>query len=155
MTLISKTAGALSLSSCIIDMHKCGVISSKNSAAKTSANVLLSDSIGSQKANRISYKDATIKNFSARNNFGITIKESVAKVTGYLKGFFEAGARYIPNFALAVLALVVSGGKTDNAVARNAKIANAAALGLGIVEGYDILKNSTNFGQRTDYLNYR
>lgn len=152
MTIVSKAAGALSISSCLYDMHKCGVIGSNRSLAKTSANGVISNTIGCSKANRVSYKDATIKNFLMRNNIGLGVKEFGSRITGYLKGFLGAGVRYIPNFALGAVALLAKSKGTSKTAD---KIANLAAVGLGIVEGYDIIVNSTNFGQRTDYLNYK
>ena len=41
---------------------------------------------------------------------------------------------------------------TNKAKERWDKVANCAAIGLGFVELWDFIKNSTNIAQRTDYL---
>ena len=143
MTLISKTAGALSLASCIYDIHKTALINSKNQYAKTSANTVIENSVGYQKANRVSYKDAQRKNWLAQGNFLAPFKEFGARVGGYISGFAKASIRYIPNFVLAATALCVK---------KYPKLANVAAVGLGIVEAWDFVLNSLKLNQRDDYL---
>lgn len=142
MTIISKATGGLSLISCIRDIHKTAVIYSNNQYAKTSSDSFLSCAIGAQKANRISAKDASRKNWLLKHNFLGAIKEPFAKVGGYLKGVGMGILRYLPNFALGGVAIL----------SKNKKLANISALGLGIMEAWDFLKNSTSIFQRTDYL---
>ena len=144
MTLISKTAGVLSLASCIHDIHKTALISSRNAYAKASSDAVITSSLGNQKADKVSYKDAQRKNWLAQNNFSAPYKEFFARVGGYIVGAAKASVRYIPNFALAAVALFT---KKDYK-----GIANAAAVGLGVIELFDFIKNATNINQRTDYL---
>lgn len=143
MTIISKTAGVLSLASCIHDIHKTALISSRNAYAKAASDAVITSSLGNQKADKVSYKDAQRKNWLAQNNFTAPYKEFFARVGGYIMGAAKASVRYIPNFALAAVALCTKKYKG---------IANAAAVGLGLIEGIDFIKNSTNINQRTDYL---
>ncbi len=142
MTVISKIAGGLSLFSCIRDMHKTGVIYSNNEYAKASGDTFISCAIGTQKADKISYKDAQRKNWLLRNNFMGGINEGMAKVGGYFKGVADSATRYIPNFILSAIALCAKGGLWSN----------IATVGLAIVELYDFVRNSTSIFQRTDYL---
>ena len=164
MTLISKTAGGLSLISCIHDIHKTAMINSNNKYAKVSSEATIATSIGNQKINKVSYKDAQRKNWLAQSQFGLQAREISARVTGYISGAVKAGARYIPNFALATVA-ILSGKKIKDAdkataglkkcwqnIISSQKLANGAAIGLGIIEAWDFIKNSTNIAQRTDYL---
>jgi len=144
MTLISKTTGVLSVASCVYDMHKNALISSKNEYAKVSANNVIENSVGYQKANQVSYKDTQRKKWLAQGNFFAPIKETWARVKGYVAGFAKASIRYIPNFVLGAAAIFV--GK------KHPKIANFAALGLGIVEAIDFAMNALKTNQRDDYL---
>lgn len=143
MTFISKTAGCLSLASCVHDIHKTALIYSKNKYVKTSANTTIENSINMQKANNLSYKDAQRKNWLNQSNFLAPFKEAFAKVTGYIEGVLKTSIRYIPNFVLASIALFAKNNKT---------LANIAALGLGAVEGIDFALNSLGAGQKNDYL---
>lgn len=147
MTLISKATGALSILSCVNDIHKTALIYSKNEQAKASANVVISASVNSQKTDHISYKDSQRKNWLSQKNFFASIKEGFASVAGYIKGAAKTSVRYIPNFVLAGLAIFLN--KNHN------KAANISALGLGLLEGYDFVKNSMGVGQRDDYLNVK
>ena len=144
MTLISKTTGALSIASCIHDMHKTALISSDKSGEKAVSSAKIENSLGSQKTNSLSYKDAQRKNWIARQDFFVGTKEFGARITGYAKGFAQAGVRYIPNFILAALAIIPN---KDHKI-----LPNIAALGLAIVEIIDFIKNSTNISQRKNYL---
>lgn len=142
MTAISKVAAGLSLVSCITDIHKTAKIYSNKAYQKASSDAYISSSVGNQKANKISYKDAQRKNWLMKNNFFLGTKETFAKITGYLKGFGEGCVRYLPNLALSGIALGV----------KNATIANISAVCLAGLEAYDFIKNSTSLFQRTDYL---
>ena len=143
MTIISKTAGVLSLASCIHDIHKTALISSRNAYAKASSDAVITSSLGNQKADKVSYKDAQRKNWLAQNNFSAPYKEFFARVGGYVVGAAKASVRYVPNFALAAVALCTKKYKG---------IAKDAAVGLGVIELLDFIKNATNVNQRTDYL---
>ncbi|MBQ8635504.1 hypothetical protein IJX73_01900 [bacterium] len=143
MTTISKTAGAVSLVSCFHDIHKTAMISSNNAYAKCASNNMISTSIGNQKADKVSYKDAQRKNWLAQSNFLAPVKETYSRVSGYVSGALKASVRYIPNFILSAIAIGCKKSKS---------VANVAAIGLGAVELLDFIKNSTNINQRTDYL---
>ena len=143
MTLISKVTGGLSLISCIYDMHKCGVIGARNQYAKNSANAFISNQINCSKMNEISYKNAQIKNWQAKNNYFQPIAEFFGKVSGYIGGFVSAGIKYIPNFIASAVAISVT---------KKPKIANAAAGLLAVLEGWNFIKNVTDINQRNDYL---
>lgn len=143
MTLISKAAGVLSLVSCITDVHKTAMIYSNNEYAKASSDTFISNSLGTQKADKISHKDAQRKNWLLRNNFLGGPTEAVARVKGYLKGFGQGVIRYLPNFILSAAAICVT---------KHKSVANLSAIGLACVEIFDFIKNSTNLFQRTDYL---
>lgn len=143
MTFISKTAGCLSLVSCVHDIHKSALIYSKNKYVKASANATIENSLNMQKANHLSYKDTRRKNWLNQSNFFAPIRELFAKVSGYVEGALKTSVRYIPNFVLASVALFAK---------NNKKLANIAALGLGAVEGVDFAVNSLGVGQKNDYL---
>lgn len=143
MTIISKVAGVASLASCLQDIHKTALINSNNSYAKVSADTVISNSIGYQKTDSVSFKDTQRKNWLAKNNFIASWQEGFARIKGYVSGALSASVRYIPNFVLSVIALGCKNSKG---------IANAAAVGLGLLEAFDFVNNSTNINQRTDYL---
>ena len=142
MTIISKLAGGLSLYSCLTDMHKTAVLTANNEYTKASADTFIETSIGSQKAEKVSYKDAKRKNWLLKNNFMGGINETWGRVKGYCKGFFTAGVRYVPNFMLAIGAIL----------SKNKVIASLSAIGLAVVEAWDFIKNSSGIFERTDYL---
>lgn len=144
MTLISKTTGILSAASSLYDIHKTALIYSKNKYAKVSANSTIENSVGYQKANQISYKDTQRKKWLAQGNFTTPFKEAWAKVSGYVSGAAKTSVRYIPNFLLASIAIFTN--------KNHPKLANIAAVGLGIVEAIDFCMNSLKTNQRDDYL---
>ncbi len=142
MTIISKVAGGLSLFSCLRDIHKTGVIYSNREYQKSAGDSYISCSVGTQKANRVSYRDAERKNWLLRNNFFAGASETWGRVKGYFKGVVDAASRYIPNIALSAIALS----------AKRNIIANMSAVGLAVVEIYDFIKNSSGIFDRSDYL---
>ena len=144
MTIISKSAGILSLVSAVVDTHKTALIYSKNAYSQSSADTFISSSIGGQKLNAISYKDAERKNWLTSNNFLGSISESVGSIKGYMKGLSIGIARYIPNFILSALAIALP--------KKHAKIANVAAIGLAGVEIADFVTNTLDLSQKNDYL---
>ena len=148
MTLISKTAGALSLSSCIIDMHKCGKLYANKSKAKASANGVIRRSISSQMIDELSYKDAQIKNWAGSSQTFLGVQEFFASVKGYTKGFLQSGVKYIPNFTLATIALL---SRSKNHALPNT-IANLASVALGLIHGGHFIKVATGFGEKNDFL---
>lgn len=143
MTVPSKIAGGLSLVSSIIDIHKTAVIYSNQEYAKSASDTFVAQSIGAQKTNRLSYKDANRKNWLQKQNFTNGISETWGRVKGYFKGIAQGVVRYLPNFALALGAIIPKKHKV---------IANLSAIGLAGLEIFDFIKNSTNIFQRNDYL---
>ena len=144
MTFISKTAGVASLISCVHDIHKTALIESNKNAAKANANSVICNSLKYQKADNLSYKDAQRKNWLNHGNFFAPITEACARIGGYIKGAAKTSIRYIPNFICASIAILAN---------QNHKTtANIAAIGLGIIEGFDFLKNALSAWQRNDYL---
>ncbi len=142
MTTVSKLAGGVSLLSCLTDMHRTGMIYANNEYARASGDSFISCAIGTQKADRVSYKDARRKNWLLKNNFLGGITEFTARIRGYFKGLAESATRYIPNFALSAVAICV----------KSKVMSNLSAVGLAIVEIYDFIRNSSGIFQRTDYL---
>ncbi len=142
MTIISKLAGGLSLVSCLTDAHKTGLIYANNEFAKVSGDVFIANSLGSQKAEKVSEKDAQRKNWLFRNNFFGGIRENIARVRGYLGGFGTSIVRYMPNFVLSAVALFT----------KSSVFSGFSTIGLAAIELYDFIRNSTSIFQRTDYL---
>jgi len=62
----------------------------------------------------------------------------------------KTSLRYIPNFVLATIALIA--GKAKDGAKDHSKLANLAALGLGIIEAIDFVVNGLGVNQRDDYL---
>lgn len=148
MTMISKTTGAVSLLSCLFDIHKTAVVYSNRRYMEASSDAFISSSIGAQKTNKLSYKDANRKNFLHKNNFLLGLHELGGRIGGYIEGAAQGVVRYLPNFILSALAII-----PKNKGSRAGKIiANLSAAGLAGLEAYDFIKNSTNLDQRTDYL---
>lgn len=144
MTIISKTAGVLSLISAINDIHRTSLIYSLRASQKACADTFISKSIGSQKTSSLSYKDTRRKNWFARQNFPAETNELFAGISGYLYGVKNCIGRYLPNFVLSALAIIP--GK-DYKV-----LANVAAAALGVIEAADFVSSTTNINERTDYL---
>ena len=142
MTMISKTAGGLSLISSLYDIHKTALITAKNQSVKMGTDSYISTSLGAQKANRLSYKDAARKNWLEKHAFLQGPAEVVGAIGGYIKGVAQGVIRYLPNIGLSAIALT----------AKNKTVAGVSAIGLALLEGYDFIVNSTKFGQKTDYL---
>ncbi len=142
MTIISKTAGGLCLASLIKDVHKTAVIYSKNAYAKASSDAYIACDINAQKTDRLSSRDAARKNWLRNNTFFIGIKETFAKIGGYIKGFATGVVKHLPEVVLSGASLLC----------KNKKAANISTIGLAVYEAYDFIKHSTSLGQRTDYL---
>ena len=160
MTVLSKIAGGLSLVSCLYDTHKTAKIKSNQGYIKASSNAVIENSINNQKIDKMSYKDAERKNWISQHNFGIYFKELGGMIGGYCSGALSSLARYTPNIILSAIA-IFSGSKLKNiteatelakATKTHKAIAGMATIGLAAVELLDFIKNSTSFGQRTDYL---
>lgn len=148
MTFLPKIAGALSLSSCIIDMHKTGVIYSARARNKATANSVISNSIACQKTKYLSSKDTQFKNWLNRNNLFIGMEETIGSIKGYFHGIVTAGARYIPELATSVLAIATSCGKSK--VAKTVSTLLTALL--AVEHGSDFVRNTLNVGEKNDYL---
>ena len=161
MPVIPKAAGITSVISSLYDIHKTALIYSQKEYNKVAGNSVIACSIGNQKANHISYKDAQRKNWTNQNNFFIGIKEAFASVKGYIKGAFDGFIRYIPKLGLAALAIIPSGSKavangTKENILKTAlhskKLPYIATMALAGIEIWDYLKNGTGLFERTNYL---
>ncbi len=148
MTLLPKITGALSLSSCIIDMHKTAVIYSARAKNKASADSVIMNSIACQKSKYISSKDAQIKNWLSRNNLFIGIEEAIGSIKGYFHGLMTAGARYLPQLVVSALTLATSFGKSDIAK----KASYIGAIGIAVAHGFDFIHNTLNVGEKNNQL---
>jgi len=147
MTIPSRIAGGLSLISCISDIHKTAVLYSNKGYSEASSDTFIAQSIGSQKTNCISYKDANRKNWLRKQQFTNGISEAWGRTKGYFQGLAQGVVRYLPNFILSAVAII------PKSTSRYGKVAaNLAAVGLAGLEVFDFIKNSTNVFQRTDYL---
>lgn len=144
MTIPSKAVGALSLISCIRDIHGTSMIMSRQACQKATSDTFISNSIGCQKTNELSYKDAKRKNWLSQHNFFLAPNEVFASIGGYLKGVGEGIVRYLPNLALAALSIIP--GKNHKT------LANISAAALAGLEIGDFIVNGTNATERTDYL---
>jgi len=143
MTLISKAAAGASLISCIRDIHYTAKVYSKNEKVKAGSNTFLSGAISASRTDMISLKDSERKDWFMINNPFVSFSETMGAIKGYIKGAGVGTVRYIPNLILAVPALFIK---------KHPKIANIAALGLGILEGVDFIKNTFALNTKTDYF---
>jgi len=144
MTVISKTAGVLTLVSCIRDIHKNALIKANIATQKASADTFVANSLATQRTNRLSSKDTERKNWLARKNFLMCPNEAMASIKGYVGGFFDGAVNYIPQLALSVVAIALN--------SKHKVLANLSAIALGILEGSDFINNSLSIGQKNDYL---
>lgn len=142
MTIISKAAGAAGLASCISDIHKTAVLYSNNKYAKSSSDAFLSNALGTQKADRVSVRDAERKNWLLNNNCLVGIKGTLGRIGGYFHGLAQGIYNHLPSVVLSL----------GSICAKNKTIASLSAIGLAGVELFDFIKNSTGIFQRTDYL---
>lgn len=145
MSILSKTAGGLSMGAALVDIHKTAMKYSNQELAKTSANIVISNSIGAQKSDTFSYKDAVRKNWLSEKNLLATQKEFMGRIKGYFKGVLKTAPRYIPNFVLGIIGLTT----------KSKTIGKLSAIGLAAVEIYDYIMHATNITQRTDNLNIK
>ena len=142
MTVVSKIAGSAGLLSSINDIHKTAMIYAKREYGLNQGDVIVQNSIGAQKANRLSYRDASRKNWLEQNNFFAGVKERFAAAKGYCKGLGRGIIGHLPEITLSSLALAI----------KNKTAANITAIGLGILTVYDFIVNSTRIFEKTDYL---
>ena len=145
MPIVPKIAGITSTVASIRDIHKTAMIYSKEEYRKAMGNAVVSKSIGNQKADYISYKDAQRKNWSTQHLLFSGTKETIASIKGYFKGAFRGIIRYLPKFILAAGAIIPKD--------KGSIISYASTAALGAVELWDFLKNGTGLFERRDYLN--
>ncbi len=144
MPVIPKIAGAASLISTIKDIHQTGMVYSRREKNKTMGNNVLSCSIGNQKADYLSFKDAKRKNWTEQNLFFSKIKEDFASVKGYFKGTTEGIVRYAPKIALIAGAIIPKN--------KGQKLSYISTIGLALYEIWDYLRHGTGIFERTNYL---
>ena len=144
MTVISKTAGVLGLVSTIREIHRNALIYSRREITKASADTFISNSLATQRTNRLSSRDTDRKKWLARKNLLAGPNEVFASVKGYLTGIFNGVVTYFPQLLLSGLAFGIN---------KNHKVlANLCAAALAVVEGADFITNSLSSGQKNDYL---
>ena len=142
MSFLSKTAGTLSLGSALYDIHKTAVVYSNQELAKTQANLVVSNSINSQRSDTFSYKDKEKKNWINKRKILSSPSEVFGKIKGYFKGVIKTAPRYFPNFVLGIAALST----------KSPLISKISTIGLALVEGYDFVVNSLGIFQKNDHL---
>lgn len=159
MAIIPKTAGALSVISSLNDIHNTAMIYSTQEFQKASSNETLAISIGNQKADYVSLKDAKRKNWVNSKQFFTGFPQTVASVKGYAKGVVEGVMRYWPKFALSALAILPKAKNNPNAKGlfkifktKGKEISYISAIALAAYEVYDFLKNGTELFERRNYL---
>ena len=148
MPIIPKIAGGASIIASLHDIHKTAMIYSHREYNKVMGDSVVSCSLGNQKADYVSFKDAQRKNWSNQHNFFAGIQEACAAVKGYAIGAFHGIVRYIPKFILAAGAIIPK--KTDKAVLN--AIPYISTILLGCVELWDYLRNGTELFEKRDYL---
>ena len=159
MPLIPKVAGTASLLSTIKDIHKTAMIYSTREYNKASGNETLAISIGNQKADYVSFKDAQRKNWVNENQYFTGLPQAYASVKGYFKGAVQGITRYLPKFVLSALAIIpksnptMGSNKIVNAIKNSGKtVSYASAILLAGYEIFDFLKNGTELFERRNYL---
>ena len=144
MPVIPKIAGATSILASLHDIHKTAMIYSRQEQNKAEANCILAKSLGGQKADYISYKDAKRKNWTERTRFFSGVDEGIASAKGYIKGAIDGIIRYIPKFVLSAVAIIPKDrGKT---------LSYISTIALAGYEIWDYLRYGTGLFEKTDYL---
>ena len=150
MPIAPKIAGIASVVSSINDIHKTAMIYSDQEKNKAMGDTLIACSIGNQKADYISYKDAQRKNWANKNNFFSGVNEFTSSLKGYFRGVAEGVTRYFPKFILAALAIIPKSTKGKSTVGM--KTSYISAIALAGYEIWDFLANGTGLCEKTDYL---
>ncbi len=144
MPAVPKIAGSISILASLNDIHKTAMIYSRQEYNKAMGDKVVACSIGNQKADFLSFKDAQRKNWTDKNHFFAGISETFGAIKGYCKGAAEGIIRYSPKLALAALAIIP---KTK---AKTLSYISTVAL-MG-VEIWDFLRNGTGLFERDNYL---
>lgn len=144
MPVIPKIAGGASLLSTIVDIHKTAMIYARQENGKAKGDIILATSVGNQKADYISFKDAQRKNWCNKKRLFHSIKEDFAAVKGYFKGIVEAGIRYLPKIALSAAAIIPK--------AKNSTFAYISTVALAAWEAWDFVRYGTGLFERKNYL---
>lgn len=159
MPVIPKIAGSLSVLSTIKDIHNTAMIYSTQEYRKAASNETLSISIGNQKANYISQKDAKRKNWVNERQMFSGVAQATASLKGYLKGMMQGITRYIPKFGLAALSIIPSGKVNKNAKGlfkifktKGKEISYISAIALAGYEIFDFISNGTELFEKRNYL---
>ena len=144
MPIIPKIAGATSIITSLGDIHKTALLYSKQEKNKATGNYILASSIANQKADFVSFKDAQRKNWISGQHLFVSIDEIFASAKGYFKGVIQGIERYLPKFALAILAIIPKD--------KGKKLSYISTIALAGVEIWDFLKNGTGLFEKGDYL---
>ncbi|MBQ8476213.1 hypothetical protein IJ531_04035 [bacterium] len=142
MPVIPKIAGTASVLASLYDIHKTALIYSKQEYNKVMGDTVVASSIGNQKADNVSFKDAQRKNWTEQHHFLSGANETLASVKGYVKGAAQGFVRYIPKFAAAALAIIP----------KNKPISYLSTVVLAGMEIWDFLRHGTGLWEKTDYL---
>lgn len=158
MPVIPKIAGTASAIATIYDIHKTAMIYSEKEYKKAMGDSVIASSVGNQKEQHVSHKDAQRKNWMARHHLMSYINEPIAAVKGYIIGAKEGIVRYAPKLILAAIAtfpkkaaekiLSVAPFMTKAA----SKIPYVSAIALAGLEIWDFLKNGTGIFEKANYL---
>lgn len=155
MPIIPKIAGSLSVISSLKDIHETALIYSQQEYQKEAGNETVAISIGNQKADFVSFKDARRKNWVSRQSIFSGFTPAMASIKGYCKGAFQGISRYFPKFVLAALSIIPSSKVKPDAKGLRAKskeLSYISAIALALYEAYDFLKNGTELFERRNYL---
>jgi len=143
MPVIPKIAGSMSIVSSLVDIHKTAMIFSKEEKNKTMGDNVVSRSIGTQKADYVSFKDAKRKNWCNDRKLFFTLKEDFSAVKGYLKGALDGIVRYLPKIALSLGAIIPK---------KHKYVSYISTIALAGAEIWDFLRYGTGIFERKDYL---
>ncbi len=144
MPIVPKIAGSASLISSLVDIHKTALIYSKREHNKVMGDNVVAISLGNQKADYISFKDAQRKNWFNKRGLLSSVREDFAAVKGYCKGAIQGIVRYIPKIALSALAIIPS--------AKHKTLSYVSTIALAVVEAWDFVRYGSGMFEKTDYL---
>ena len=144
MPAIPKIAGIASILASLNDIHKTAMVYARQEGNKTMANNIISCSLGSQKTDYISFKDAQRKNWTKQQGFFFGTKEIFASIGGYINGALQGVARYAPKLVLSAMAIIP---KT-----KAKTLSYVSTVALACLEVWDYCRHGTGVFEKTDYL---
>ena len=144
MPVIPKIAGSVSILASLHDIHKTAMIYSKQEYNKAMGNNVVASSIGSQKADYVSFKDAQRKEWTQDQQFFYGIKETFASIRGYFKGAVQGIARYFPKFLLSAISIIPRN--------KGKVLSYISTVALAGLELWDYYRHGAGIFEKTDYL---